>query len=57
MTSPPSSLGKCKVVLRSGTLDPLMAMPGVTVELGKVRTDSTSAGRAHVEGSADGCCC
>lgn len=49
-----SPTGRCKVLLGSGTLDPLLVVPAVTLSLGKV---STSAGRAHVEGSADGCCC
>lgn len=51
-----------KVELGSGTLHPLLVVPGVTLGLGKVSTDSTSAGRAHVEGSAAesfkyACCC
>lgn len=54
--------GKCKVELGSGTLHPLLVVPEVTLGLGKVSTDSTSAGRAHVEGSAAesfkyACCC
>lgn len=49
-----SPSGRCEVVLGSGTLDPGLEVPAVTLSLGKV---STSAGRAHVEGSADGCSC
>lgn len=35
-------------------MDPLVVMSGVTVKLGKVRTNSRSAMRARVEGNADG---
>lgn len=35
-------------------MDPLVAMSGVTVKLGKVRANSRSAMRSHVQGNADG---
>lgn len=54
---PLENVKQCTLVLGSSTLDPLVVMSGVTVKLGKVTTNSRSATRAHVEGSADGYWC